>query len=58
MLQPRDEPANLSDFPPGAHQHFAPADATCCQSLPLDPDATIGIDLHEWLFLLVSGRGQ
>jgi hypothetical protein len=30
----------------------------CCQSLLLDPNATIGIDLHKWLFLLVSGRGE
>jgi hypothetical protein len=37
---------------------FSPADASCCQSLPLDPDATIGIDLHKPLFLLVNGRGE
>jgi hypothetical protein len=30
----------------------------CCYSLPLDSDATIGIDLHEWLFLLVTGQGE
>jgi hypothetical protein len=30
----------------------------CCQSVPLDPDATIGIDLHKRLFLLVTGRGE
>jgi hypothetical protein len=30
----------------------------CCQSLLLDPDATMDNDLHKWLFLLVSGRGE
>jgi hypothetical protein len=30
----------------------------CCQSLLLDPDAMIRIDLHKRLFLLVSGRGE
>jgi hypothetical protein len=39
-------------------QHPAFALGNCCQSLLLDPDATIGIDLHKWLFLLVSGRGE
>jgi len=28
------------------------------QSLLLDPDARIGIDLHKRLFLLVTGRGE
>ena len=42
----------------GTHQHCSPADATCCQSLLLDPDATIGIDLRKRLFLLVTGRGE
>jgi hypothetical protein len=54
----RDEPVNLSDSCPKTHQHFSPADASCCQSLPLDPDAMIGIDLHKRLFLLVNGRGE
>jgi hypothetical protein len=40
------------------HQHCAPAGANCCQSLLLDPDAMIGIDLHKRLFLLVTGRGE
>jgi hypothetical protein len=40
------------------HQHWSPAGASCCQSLLLDPDATIGIDLHKRLFLLVTGRGE
>ena len=31
-----------------------PAGANCCYSLLLDPDATIGIDLHKRLFLLVT----
>jgi hypothetical protein len=54
----RDEPVHLSGFRLRTHQHFSPADANCCQSLLLDPDATIGIDLHKRLFLLVSGRGE
>jgi hypothetical protein len=40
------------------HQHWSPADANFCQSLLLDPDATISIDLHKRLFLLVAGRGE
>jgi hypothetical protein len=54
----RDEPVHLSDSRPETHQHFWPTGATCCQSLLLDPDATIGIDLHKRLFLLVTGRGE
>jgi hypothetical protein len=54
----RDEPVNLSDSRPETHQHWSPAGATCCQSLLLDPDATIGIDLRKRLFLLVTGRGE
>jgi hypothetical protein len=50
----RDEPVNLSGSRFGTHQHCSPAGATCCQSLLLDPDATIGIDLHKRLFLLVT----
>jgi hypothetical protein len=48
----------LSDFWLRIHQHWSPADATCCQPLLLDPDAIIGIDLHKRLFLLVTGRGE
>jgi hypothetical protein len=47
----------LSDSRLGTHQHLPPADATCCQSLLLDPNAMIRIDLHKRLFLLVTGRG-
>jgi hypothetical protein len=54
----RDEPVNLSGSQLRTHQHRSPADANCCQSLLLDPDATIGIDLHKRLFLLVNGRGE
>jgi hypothetical protein len=54
----RDEPVNLSGSRPEAHQHRSPAGASCYQSLLLDPDATIGIDLHKRLFLLVTGRGE
>jgi hypothetical protein len=55
---PREEPVNLSDSHPETHQHLSPADANYCQSLLLDPDAMIGIDLHKRLFLLVTGRGE
>ena len=54
----RDEPVDSSDSGLETHQHCSPADATRCQSLLLDPDATIRIDLHKWLFLLVTGRGE
>jgi hypothetical protein len=46
---------NLSGSSLETHQHWSPADANCCYSLLLDPDATIGIDLHKRLFLLVTG---
>jgi hypothetical protein len=54
----RDEPVNLSDSRLKTHQHCSPAGPTCCQSLLLNPDATIGIDLHKWLLLLITGRGN
>jgi hypothetical protein len=54
----RDEPVNLSDSRPGTHQHCSPADANCCYSLLLDPDARMSIDLCKRLFLLVTGRGE
>jgi hypothetical protein len=54
----RDEPVNLSASPSETHQHWSPADANCCQSLLLDPDATIGNDLRIRLFLLITGRGE
>jgi hypothetical protein len=54
----RDEPVNLSDSRPETHQHCSPAGASCCQSFLLDPDATMGNDLHKRLFLLVTGRGE
>jgi hypothetical protein len=47
---------NLSGSRLETHQHCSPAGANCCQSLLLDPNATIGIDLHKRLFLLVTGR--
>src|SRR5215217_1011275 len=53
-IQLRETPGNLSGSGSETHQHFPPADANCCQSLLLDPDATISIDLHKRLFLLVS----
>jgi hypothetical protein len=58
QIQLRETPGNLSGSGSETHQHFSPADASCCQSLLLDPDATIGIDLHKRLFLLVTGRGE
>jgi hypothetical protein len=54
----RDGPVNLLDSRPETHQHCSPADANCCQSLLLDPDATISNDLHKRLFLLVTGRRE
>jgi hypothetical protein len=54
----RDEPVHLSDSRPETHQHCPPADANCCHSLLLDPNAMIRIDLRKWLFLLVTGRGE
>jgi hypothetical protein len=54
----RDEPIKLSDSRPETHQQWSSADATCCYSLLLDPDATIGIGLRKRLFLLVTGRGE
>jgi hypothetical protein len=57
-IRSRETPGNLSGSGSETHQHFYPTGASCCQSLLLDPDATIGIDLHKRLFLLVSGRGE
>jgi hypothetical protein len=54
----RETPGNLSGSGSETHQDFSPADATCCQSLLLDPNAIIGIDLHKRLFLLVTGLGE
>jgi hypothetical protein len=57
-IQLRETPGNLSGSGSETHQHCSPADANCCQSLLLDLDAMIGIDLRKWLFLLVTGRGE
>jgi hypothetical protein len=54
----RETPDNLSGSGSETHQHFAPADASCCYSLLLDPNAMVGVDLHKRLFLLVIGRGE
>jgi hypothetical protein len=56
QIQLRETSGNLSGSGSETHQHFSPADANCCYSLLLDPDATMLIDLHEWLFLLVTAR--
>ena len=58
QIQLRETPGNLSGSGSETHQDFSPADANCCQSLLLDPDARIGIDLRKRLFLLVTGRGE
>jgi len=58
QIQLRETPGDLSGSGSGTHQHLSPADANCCYSLLLDPDARIGIDLHKRLFLLVTGRGE
>jgi hypothetical protein len=57
-IQLRETSGNLSGSGSETHQHLYPTGASCCYSLPLDPDATISIDLHKRLFLLVSGRGE
>jgi hypothetical protein len=54
----RETPGNLSGSGSQTHQHLYPAGATCCQSLLLDPDATVGIDLCKRLFLLVNVQGE
>jgi hypothetical protein len=58
QIQLRETPGDLSGSGSGTHQHLSPADANCCYSLLLDPDATIRIDLRKRLFLLVTGRGE
>jgi hypothetical protein len=57
-IQLRETPGNLSGSGSETHQDFSPADANCCQSLLLDPNAIIGIGLHKRLFLLVTGLGE
>jgi hypothetical protein len=58
QIQLRETPGDLSGSGSGTHQHLPPTAANCCQSLLLDPDATISIGLRKRLFLLVSGRGE
>ena len=56
----RGRPKRVTSQGPELHEHedgITPFDClrdNCCQSLLLDPDATISIDLHKWLFLLVT----
>jgi hypothetical protein len=50
-IQMRETPGDLSGSKSETHQHFLPTVANCCQSLLLDPDATISIDLHKRPFL-------
>jgi hypothetical protein len=57
-IQLRETSGNLSGSGSETHQHFSPTRANCCYWLLLDPDATISIDLHKRLFLLVTGRGD
>jgi hypothetical protein len=58
QIQLRETSGDLSGSGSETHQHLSPAGASCCQSLLLDPDARIVIDLREWLFLLVTGQGE
>jgi hypothetical protein len=57
-IQWRETSGNLSGSGSETHQHFSPADASCCYSLLLDQDATMSIDLRKRLFLLVAVRGE
>jgi hypothetical protein len=57
-IQLRETPGDLSGSGSETHQHLPPADANCCHSLLLDPNAMVGIDLRKRLFLLVTGRGE
>jgi hypothetical protein len=57
-IQLRETPGNLSGSGSETHQQFPPADASCCHSMLLDPNAMVGVDLHKRLFLLVTGRGE
>jgi hypothetical protein len=54
----RETSGNLSGSASETHQDFSPTGASCCYSLLLVPDATISIDLHKRLFLLVNGREE
>jgi hypothetical protein len=54
----RETPGNLSGSGSETHQHLSPTGANCCHSLLLDQNAMVGIDLHNRLFLLVTGRGE
>jgi hypothetical protein len=50
-----------SSVMPGAYDTITPfayRSDNWCHSMLLDPDATISIDLHKRLFLLVTGRGE
>jgi hypothetical protein len=58
MLNPETSRFICQILAPETHQHWSPAGASYCYSLLFDPDATIGIDLRERLFLLVIGRGE
>jgi hypothetical protein len=57
-IQLREMPGKLYYSESETHQHLYPTGASCCYSLLLDPDATISIDLHRRLFLLVTGGGE
>jgi hypothetical protein len=48
----------LSGSRPYTHQHWSLAGANCRYSLPVDPDASMGNDLRQRLFLLVTERGE
>jgi hypothetical protein len=53
--EPREGPVNSSGSSLEAHPDCLPAVANCCHSLLLDPIGYTPCDLHDWLFLLVSG---
>jgi hypothetical protein len=50
----REPTAELSDSRSETHPELGPAAATRCHSLLLAGTAILGVDLHEWLFLLVT----
>jgi hypothetical protein len=58
MLYPQRRAGSFVGFLAENSSALVASRCYCCQSLLLDPDATIGIDLHKRLFLLVTGRGE
>ena len=50
----REPTAELSDSRSETHPEFDPDGATPCHSMLLAGQPILGVDLHEWLFLLVT----